>query len=268
MRMPLVHSLRSFRLHPRVYGVPGVLVLLILWETIPRQGTTIRHLVPPASSVLKVFFLQWTTGEFLNHVAVTLLRIAEGYVAAVVVAIPLGLLMGYWRRLFDLFELTIELFRPIPSSALIPIAIIFFGIGHGMHAFVVFLASFMPILLGTIDGVRAVDPVLINSARTLGTSAARVFSKVLLPASLPHIVTGLRVSIALAVIVAVSSEMILSSEGLGWTVLYAQRTMRIPHIYAGILALATLGYVLNRLFLVLESRVIGWHHSSRAKRWQ
>ncbi|MBI2999472.1 MAG: ABC transporter permease [Deltaproteobacteria bacterium] len=253
--------------HPRIYGLPTVLALLTIWEILSRSNMINGHLVPPASAVLEVFVLQWTSYEFLRHVVITLFRMASGYVTAVVVAIPLGLLMGYWRRLFDMLELTIEVIRPIPTSALIPVAIIFFGISHTMHSFVVFLASFMPILLSTIDGVRAVDPVLIETSSTLGTPAHRIFPRVIVPAAMPHIVTGLRTSIALALIVAVSSEMIISSEGLGWSVLYAQRTMRVPQIYAGILSLAAVGYLLNRAFLVLEAWMIGWHLRATTKQW-
>jgi ABC-type nitrate/sulfonate/bicarbonate transport system permease component len=137
-----------------------------------------------------------------------------------------------------------------------------------MHTFVVFLASFMPILLSTIDGVRAVDPTLIDTSKTLGIPVQTTFQRVILPAAMPHIVTGMRTSIALALIVAVSSEMIMSSEGLGWSVLYSQRTMRIPETYAGILAIATIGYLINRAFLVLEARMIGWHISATSKRWE
>ena len=250
--------------HPRLLGFPTVCFLIALWETLSRFHIVNSHLVPPASSVFLVFLEQWLSAEYLHHFLVTLYRMTRGYLLAVLLGIPLGIAMGYWRRVFDLLQLTIEVIRPIPSSALIPIAIIFFGISHAMHTFVVFFASFMPILLSTIDGVRTVDPTLIDTSKTLG----RIFLQVILPAAMPHIVTGMRTSIALALIVAVSSEMIMSSEGLGWSVLYAQRTMRIPETYAGILALATMGYLINRAFVALEARMIAWHIRSTSKCWE
>ncbi len=260
------HLLTYLRLHPGVLGVPSVIVVLAAWEVFPRFMNSLFF--PPASSVLEVFTLQWASGEYLPHVLVTLGRMVSGYAAAVVVAVPLGLAMGYWRRVFDMLELTVEVIRPIPSSALIPVALIFFGIGHNMHIFVVFITSFMPILWSTIGGVRAVDPVLISTAITLGTPPYKIFYKAILPAALPHVLTGLRISIALALIVAVASEMIISSEGLGWKLLYAQQTLKIAEIYASILTLGIIGYLLNRLFLVVESRVVGWHLRAATKRWE
>ena len=120
----------------------------------------------------------------------------------------------------------------------------------------------IPILLATIDGVRGVDPLLLDTARTLGQSTSRIFRTVLLPAAMPSIATGLRVSIAIALIVGISSEMMLSADGLGRRVVYAQRMLRIADLYAGVLTLAILGFLLNRAFLVVEGRLVGWHRGA------
>jgi ABC-type nitrate/sulfonate/bicarbonate transport system permease component len=259
--------LRFLKSHPQLYGVATVLVVLAAWETSPSWGLIDRNLIPPASDVLVRFVLQWGNAEFYPHLWATLLRAGGGLLLGAVVAIPLGLAMGYWAILHRMFAVTIDAVRPIPASALVPVAILAFGIGHEMYIFVVFFATSIPILLATVDGVRSVDPVLLSTARTLGRGTVQVFRTVLLPAALPHIVTSLRIAIALALIVAVSAEMVLSSQGLGFSVLYAQRMLRIPELYTGVLTLAAVGYAVNRLFVVLENRVIGWHRRASAKTW-
>jgi ABC-type nitrate/sulfonate/bicarbonate transport system permease component len=255
------------RSHPRIFGLVTVVLVLAVWEWAPHGGLFDPKLLPPASIVFDRFLREWVEGAFYVHLGATLLRVAVGLALAAFVMIPVGLAMGYWRAFGRMFTLTIDVIRPIPSTAFVPVAIIAFGIASPMHVFVVFLATSVPLLLASIDGVRTVDPVLINTARTFRRSTPQIFRTVLLPAALPHIVTSLRVAIALALIVAVASEMVMSAEGLGWRVLYAQRILDIPGLYAGVLTLAVVGYVLNRLFVMLEYRVIGWHRRSRAKSW-
>ena len=179
---------------PWLWGLLTIALALVAWETSPKWGLIDKHLMPPASLVLAEFFRQWLDPTFYSDVAVTLLRVGGGFAIAALVAIPMGLAMGYWITLHRMFSLTIDVLRPIPASAFVPAAAVVFGIGHEMHLFVVFFATSVPILLSTIDGVRAVDPVLIGTARTLGRGDAQVFRSVLLPAALPYIATGLRIS--------------------------------------------------------------------------
>lgn len=248
------------RLNPWVLGVATTMSALLVWQIIPNWGLIDRQLIPPASDVLKQFLFQWLNAHFYGDLAVTLFRVIGGFLRAAGIGIPAGLAMGYWAGGYNMFRLTIDIFRSVPATALVPIAALVFGIGNGMHIFVVVVATTIPILLATIDGVRNVDPLLVDTARTLRQGTARIFRTVLLPAALPSIVTGLRVSIAIALIVGISSEMMLSTDGLGRRVVYAQRTFKISELYAGVLTLAALGYFLNRAFLTFEARLIGWHY--------
>lgn len=258
---------RQITTRPWLLAVLTIAVVLVAWETSPKWGLIDKHLMPAASVVFAEFLKQWLDPGFYHDMAVTLMRVVGGLLIGAAIAIPAGLAMGYWGVLHRMFSLTVDVVRPIPSSAFVPAAAVIFGIGHEMHLFVVFLATSVPILLSTIDGVRAVDPVLIGTAKTLGRSSGQMFRTVLLPAALPYIVTGLRISIAIALIVGISSEMILSTEGLGRRVVYAQRTLRIPELFAGVLTLAMLGYLLNRGFVAIERRVLRWHYQSKAKGW-
>jgi ABC-type nitrate/sulfonate/bicarbonate transport system permease component len=149
--------------------------------------------------------------------------------------------------------------KPVPPPAIVPVAMVLFGIGDGMKVFVIFMSCSFPILVNTIDGVRAVDPVLIRTARTFGHSGATILGKVVLPAASPFIMTGLRIALAIALILVVISEMIGATAGIGYFILAAQRTFEVPRMYAGMLALALLGFVLNRCFLLVDARLMAWH---------
>jgi ABC-type nitrate/sulfonate/bicarbonate transport system permease component len=242
-----------------ILGLVTTLAVLAVWQILPTAGIVDRQLIPPFADAFQHFIGEWGNGPFYGDLAATLVRIIGGFALAALIGIPAGLAMGYWALGYNMFSLTVDVIRPLPSTALVPIAALVFGIGNGMHIFVVVLATTVPILLATIDGVRNVDPLLVDTARTLGQSTARIFRTVLLPAAMPSIATGLRVAIAIALIVGISSEMMLSSDGLGHRVVYAQRMLQISDLYAGVITLAVLGFVLNRGFLALEGRLIGWH---------
>ncbi|MDF2114338.1 ABC transporter permease [Roseiarcaceae bacterium H3SJ34-1] len=260
--------MKTFALNrPWLLGIATGILFLTGWQLTPTMGLIDAQLVPPATTVLNRFLQQWLDPTFYPDLLITVLRVAGGFLLAAAVAIPLGLAMGYWQSVHRMFGLTIETIRPVPASALVPIAAAMFGIGNLMHISVVFLATVVPILLASLDGVRNVDPILISTARTFKRTTPDIFRTVLLPAALPHIVTGLRISIAIALVVGISSEMIMSAEGLGRRVVYAQRMLRVPELYAGVITLALLGYGFNRTFLLLENRILGWHRQAMAKNW-
>ncbi|KRT71601.1 MAG: binding-protein-dependent transport system inner membrane component [Candidatus Rokubacteria bacterium CSP1-6] len=240
-------------------GLAVLLGCLVLWEVLARQSGALALYFPPASQVLATLAAILGNGELLDHIAASLLRFAEGYALAAALAVSAGLCFGLWRPLYALFEPLIELLRPMPSPATIPIAILFLGIGDQMKVAVTVYACFWPILLNTIDGVRAIDPVLMNTAATFRLGPWERFRKVVLPAASPQIVTGLRVSLAIALILVTTSEMVVSNDGLGFYILDRQRSFQIPEMYAAIVALAMIGYGLNRLFLTLDGWAMAWH---------
>jgi ABC-type nitrate/sulfonate/bicarbonate transport system permease component len=242
-----------------VSGFAFLAFLAVLWELAGRGGWVHRLFFPPLSSILAALWAGVLSAEIPRHVGVSLWRGALGYALAGVVAITLGVLMGYWRRAYEAGEILVEFLRAIPAPAIVPVAIVILGIGDGMKVFVIFLACSFPILINTIDGVRGVDPVLVRTARTFGYSGTTILARVVLPAASPFIMTGLRIALAIALIVVVVSEMVGATSGIGYYILEAQRTFKVPRMYAGMLVLALLGFALNRCFLLVDARLMAWH---------
>jgi ABC-type nitrate/sulfonate/bicarbonate transport system permease component len=186
-------------------------------------------------------------------------RAAAGYIMAAVVFIPLGILMGLSQSVYRLFEVIVEMLRPVPPPVMIPVAMLFFGLEDEMKIFVIFFSCAWPILLNTLDGTRNVDRVLLNTARTFGLSRWKIIWNIILPAASPQIVTGLKVSLPITLILVVISEMVGSTDGIGYFILDSQRRFRVAQMYAGMLTLAILGYALNQFFNVLYRLLMPWH---------
>jgi ABC-type nitrate/sulfonate/bicarbonate transport system permease component len=158
-----------------------------------------------------------------------------------------------------------EVLRPIPSPAYIPIAILFLGLGDEMKIFMIAFSCVFPILLNTYAGVKSVDPIQIDTARTFGLGAWAIMRKVIIPAASPQIFTGMRVSLAIALIMVVISEMVASVDGIGFYILNAERSFRVLDVYAGVITLGCLGYALNWMFVGLERWILHWNADSSVK---
>jgi ABC-type nitrate/sulfonate/bicarbonate transport system permease component len=193
------------------------------------------------------------------QVAVSMKRAALGYFLAAAVFIPLGIVMGLSQRVHRALEVVVEMLRPVPPPVVIPVALLIFGIEDEMKIFVIFFSCSWPILLNTIDGVRGLDWVLLNTAKTFRLSRTRTIWQVVLPAASPQIMTGLRVSLPIMLILVVISEMVGSTDGIGYFILDSQRRFRVAQMYAGMFALAILGYTLNQLFNLFYRSLLSWH---------
>jgi ABC-type nitrate/sulfonate/bicarbonate transport system permease component len=244
----------------RWLGVVFIAALLLLWEIVAASGIMPAMSFPRMSSILATWWNLMVSGELPAELLPSLWRMFAGYAVGVVLGIVLGLLMGYVRFFYNLLEPITEVLRPIPSPAYLPIVILFLGIDDEMKIFMIAFASLFPVLLNTYSGVRSVDPVQLQTARTFGVSGRKLLWQIVLPASAPYIFTGMRVSLALAMIVMVISEMVAASSGIGYFILSAQRGFKIREMFAGVLTLAALGYILNRAFLAIENRVLAWHY--------
>src|SRR5680860_1677 len=249
----LSHLLRS-----RLLGVALVLGILLVWQLSTTRGLIDSPSLPPVSTVLATWGRLLLSGELLQHLWASLVRAFIGYGIAAVVGIALGLAMGYARTAYNLFEPLTELLRPIPSPAYIPLAILFLGLGEQMKIFVVAFSCLFPVLLNTFGAIRAVDPILINTGRTFGTSRFQLITKILLPSALPGILTGLRVALGISLILVVIAEMVASNTGIGYFILNSQRLFQIPEMFAGIFTLAVVGYALNQLFVLTEHFLLRW----------
>lgn len=244
---------------------PGFLLIvgfLLLWEIASAQRWIDPVSVPRVSVIASWWFHSIADGVLIRSLGPTLARMAMGFGLAVILSIPLGLLMGTISFFYRLLEPITEFIRPIPSSAYIPVAILFLGIDDKMKVFVVFLACIFPILLNTYSGVRGVDPVLIDTGRTLGVTWSRSIVSIVLPASLPSILTGMRISLGISLIVVVVAEMIAGDSGIGYYILDMQRTFRVPQMFAGVFTLGVLGYLFNFCFLKIEGYFLRWRGTS------
>jgi ABC-type nitrate/sulfonate/bicarbonate transport system permease component len=167
--------------------------------------------------------------------------------------------MGRFDRIHRGLEVIVEMLRPIPPPVIVPVAMLFFGLEDEMKVFVIFFSCAWPILLNTLDGVRNVDRVLLQTARTFGLPQRKILWQVILPACSPQIMTGLRVSLPIMLILVVISEMVGSTDGIGYFILDSQRRFKVAQMYAGMLALAIVGYLLNQLFNQLHRSLLAWH---------
>lgn len=264
---PLKMHARMFHVvfHTRWGGVMTVLALLACWQFGSMLKIVHPVYIPRVTAILQALYEVISSGELLADYQVSLFRMVTGYGLSALLGISCGLLIGYNRVVFNLTEPVIEFCRPTPVSAIIPIVILLFGIGNEMKIFIVAWASFWPILVNTIDGVHGVDRTLVETARIFGATPWELFKGVILRAASPHIVTGMRVSMAISLIVTVIAEMLAGNNGIGFFVLDAERTFRIPEMYAGVFSLAAVGYLVNRIFVLLESFVMAWHKGLTSK---
>lgn len=238
----------------------GIAATLIILETLSRTGVLPATSLPPISVVLTEAFTLLGDAEFLSDIASTMGAWALGLGLAILVAVPLGLLLGSFRIAYQASSAVVELLRPIPSVALIPLAILVFGQGTDMKVALVFYASLWPIFFNTVYGVRDVDPVAKETARTFRMGRLEILGRISLPAAAPFIGTGVRISAAIALIVAISAELLAgSASGIGAFIL---RTSSgggdTALVFAGTLIAGLLGVFINGVLVALENRAFAW----------
>ncbi|MEV0673561.1 ABC transporter permease [Mycobacterium sp. NPDC050441] len=235
-----------------------VAAFLGLWEVAPRVGLVDKVFLPPFSEVVSAWFTLLGNGQLAEHVSASLSRALVGLAIAIVVSIPLGVAIAWYRPVAEFLNPILELFRNTAALALLPVFILILGIGETSKVALVIYAASFPILLNTISGVRTVDPLLIKSARSLGLSPIRLFQKVILPAAVPTIFTGLRMAAASSILVLIAAEMVGAKAGLGYLITASQLNFQIPNMYAGIVTIALVGVVFNGIVVAIEGRLSGW----------
>ncbi|MGI5522517.1 ABC transporter permease [Micromonospora sp. CA-259024] len=236
----------------------AIATLAAIWEGAPRLGLVDRVFLPPLSEVLVAWWELLRSGQLAEHVGASLTRSLAGLGLAVLTAIPLGLLIGWYRPLAELLSPLLEVFRNTAALALLPVFVLILGLGETSKIALVLYACSWPILLNTIAGVKGVDPLLIRSARSMGLNHLRLFQKVILPAAVPTIFTGVRLAGAYSILVLVAAEMVGAKAGLGYLINYAQYNFAIPDMYSGIITISAIGLVVNQLLVALERRFSTW----------
>ena len=234
------------------------LALIALWQLASHLGVISPIFFPSPGRTLYELYDQAASGRLWSPLAATTLRMLYGWVLASLVGVILGVAIGASRAARQYLEPTLEFLRPLPASAIIPVAILFLGLSNGMSAAVIAFGSLWPVLLGTVHGVGSIEPQLREVAAALRLSRQERLVKIDLPAALPDILAGARVGLAIALILAVVTEMQASLPGLGQNILLAQRSYRSPELYAGIVTLGLMGFAANRLLLLAENRLLRW----------
>lgn len=239
-------------------GMSGVLALMLVWEIVPQTGIVNPYFLPPLHEVLGSLATMAGNGELASNVGASLARSMTGFVLAIVLAIPTGAAIAWYSPVREFLTPVLEIFRNTAALAVLPVFTLILGIGETSKIAIVLYACFFPILLSTVSGVATVDPQLLRSARVLGLSPVQTFRKVIFPAALPTIFTGIRISGAAAILVLIAAEMIGATAGLGYLINYAQNNFLIPEMYAGILVTSIIGVVLNCVLLAVERHFSRW----------
>lgn len=249
------------RLWTPVLGWSVAVALLILWELVGRFAD--NPSITTFSASLEAAVAMLTGPDLVNHLLPSLGRMFLGYGVAAVAGVAVGLLIGSIRALDRWVVPSIEFFRSVPPSLIVPVALLIFGLGSQLVVFVVSFGAFWPILLNTIDGVRRVEPLYLETARSLRIGFWRRLVRICVPAALPMIMAGLRIGLSISLIVMVVAEVLGSNNGIGYLVTLAQQTFNVAGTYGGVLLLAVLGWALDTAFVAVEHRVLSWHSSFR-----
>jgi ABC-type nitrate/sulfonate/bicarbonate transport system permease component len=234
------------------------LLLALFWEWLVRSGTVNHVFLPSPVAVLDAFYDLIREGALWTNMFASMKRVLAGYGLGAVLGISLGLLFGWTRILGAFFNPLIELFRPMSAIAIIPLAILWFGIGETPKIFLIMYSTFFPVLLSTMEGVRNADPLFIRAGRTLGAGRFRIIVTVVIPSAAPFIYSGLRISMGIAMIVIVAAEMVAANSGLGWLILDSERTYNTERMIAGIITISIISITVDLLFGKLRSLLFPW----------
>jgi NitT/TauT family transport system permease protein len=235
-----------------------LLLLAIAWELAARLNIVSSLALPPLSSVATAWVDLIRDGELIDNGEASLYRGAMGLLLAILVGGGLGMAMARWRTL-DLFvNPLVELFYPLPKSALIPVTVIWLGFGDGSKILLIFLGCMIPVTIGAYNGARGSDHALVWSARSMGAGSLRMMWDVIVPSALPELLNGIRTALALAFILLVSSELIVSQKGFGYLIGYLGSTGSYEGMYAVVLTVAFLGFAADRIYQLIMQWLLRW----------
>ncbi len=265
-----------------LHGLLVPIVLLALWQWLSSQAIVNPMILPAPTRVLARWweylmpaqaydpatsgYLAWMfSGEMIRDAYASMYRVTAGFLAGAILALPLGLMMGANDRVYKLFNPLIQILRPIPPIAFIPLSILWFGLGNPPAIFLIVIGAFFPILMNTIAGVRNVDGIYIRAARSLGASQTTMFLRVILPAATPYILTGMRIGVGTAFIVVIVAEMIAVNNGLGYRILEAREFFWSDKIIAGMFTIGLLGLAIDTGMNRLNNHLLKWHRGIENK---
>jgi ABC-type nitrate/sulfonate/bicarbonate transport system permease component len=243
--------------------------VLVAWEVIsslaiPRWDPSSALLFPAPSHVVRTMGRLMATGDLFIHIGSSLRRVCIGYLTAAFMAVPLGVAMGWWKAVEVLVDPLVNLLRPVPPLAWIPISILWFGIGDAQNGFIIWLCAFFPILLNTATGVKAIDPLHVRAALCLGATRTALFRRIILNGALPSIVTGLRIGLGIGWMGLVAAELVAAPSGLGYLISDARSLLATDVVVVGMVTIGLLGLLIDIAVRRVAKALIPWLDSPPA----
>ncbi len=235
-----------------------LLLLALGWEAVARLELVSTTALPPLSDVIASWFDMVKDGELVTNGLSSLYRAFAGLGLAIFVGGTLGIVMAWWRPAFVLLSPLVEIFYPLPKSALIPVTVIWLGFGDGSKILLIFLGCMLPVTIGAFNGARASEQALVWSARSMGASRLRMLWDVVLPSAMPELLNGVRTALALSFILLVSSELIVAQKGFGFLIGSFGANGSYDAMYAVVLTVAFLGFAADRVYLAITKRALAW----------
>ena len=241
-----------------VNAVLGLLLLAASWYALSATGLVSKIFLPSPRNAFNALTWGFTQGDLAEQTAETTVRMLWGWLIASLIAIALGALMGVWRQARDFLAPLLEFIRPLPASAVVPVALVLFGLTPGMVIGVIAFGSLWPTLLATAHGFASIDPRLQEVAKVLGLSRFQFIVKIGLPNAVPDVLAGMRLSLTIALILAIVGEMMTGQSGLGTAVLLAGRAFQSADLFAGLIVLGLIGLVTNTALQRIERHLLRW----------
>ena len=235
-----------------------LLLLAIAWELASRLDLVSSTALPPLTDVIRAWIDLIKDGELITNGLASLYRAAAGLTLAIVLGAALGIFMAWWKPVNALFAPIVEIFYPLPKSALIPVTVIWLGFGDGSKILLIFLGCMLPVTLGAYNGARGSEQALVWSARSMGANQLRMMWDVVLPSALPELLNGIRTALALSFILLVSSELIVAQKGFGYLIGFLGANGNYDAMYAVVVTVAILGFAADRGYLLITKRALAW----------
>jgi ABC-type nitrate/sulfonate/bicarbonate transport system permease component len=235
-----------------------LLLLAVAWELVARLELVSTSALPPLSEVISAGIAMVKDGELISNGASSLYRAGAGLTLAVLIGGVVGIAMAWWRPVNVVVAPLVEIFYPLPKSALIPVTVIWLGFGDGSKILLIFLGCMLPVTLGAFNGARSSEQVLVWSARSMGASRLRMLWDVVVPSAMPELLNGIRTALALSFILLVSSELIVAQKGFGHLIGSLGANGSYDAMYAVVLTVAFLGFAADRLYLLVTKRTLAW----------
>ena len=239
-----------------------LIIIAVAWEAVARLGLVSELALPPLSAVIAAWIDLVKDGELLTNGLASIYRAAAGLGLAIVVGGVLGIAMAWFRPVNILLAPIVEVFYPLPKSALIPVTVIWLGFGDGSKILLIFLGCMLPVTIGAFNGARASEQHLVWSARSMGASRLRMLWDVVLPSAMPELLNGVRTALALSFILLVSSELIVAQKGFGYLIGFLGANGTYDAMYAVVLTVAFLGFAADRFYMLVTRRVLAWREAT------